>query len=121
MVPALAEQVLYEEIDIQLPTVAYIDSQPTDITDDYIVTYTFSEEVEALAGGDLTASNFTITDNNVTITGVTHDISVVMLAITSSVDIINITVTDFIDTVGNKGSGTDSVRLNDISVFKPTA
>ena len=119
--PALAEQVLYEEIDIQLPTVAYIDSQPTDITDDYIVTYTFSEEVEALAGGDLTASNFTIANNNGTITDVTHDSDnrdTVMLAITSSVDIIDITVTDFIDTVGNKGSGTDSVRLNDISVFQ---
>ena len=111
--PALAEQVLYEEIDIQLPTVADIGSQPTDITDNYIVTYTFSEEVQTL-----TDSNFTITDNNVTITDVTHDISVVMLAITSTVDIIDITVTDFIDTVGNKGSGTDSVRLNDISVFQ---
>ena len=124
--PALAEQVLYKEIDIQLPTVAYIDSQPTDITDDYIVTYTFSEEVEALAGGDLTASNFTIANNNGTITDVTHDSDnsdnrdTVMLAITSSVSIIDITitVTDFIDTVGNKGSGTDSVRLNDISVFQ---
>ena len=61
-------QTLYT-IDVQLPTVLSVDNEPIesgDLTNDYTITYTFSEEVVGI-----TASNFEITDENGTIDSAT--------------------------------------------------
>ena len=114
------DQQLYE-IDVERPTVTATDSESneaTDATNDYIITYTFSEEVVGITNGSLTASDFDVTADTGTIANdITHDGNIVMLAVTSSQESIEITVKNFRDiskNVGNEDTATFS--FGDISV-----
>ena len=99
---ATTDQLLYT-IDVQLPTVTATDSQPnenTETTNDYIITYTFSEQIEGIK-----ASDFAITTGTGTIADdITHDMNTVMLSVTSTEESIEITVTNFIDINKNLGN-----------------
>ena len=87
-------QPLYDHRYCQLPTVSAADSESNEVTDatnDYIITYTFSEEVVGIPNGSLTASNF----DNYRSWSIADDMYMLLiqllLAVTSSKNVIEIT------------------------------
>ena len=102
------ERLLYT-IDVQLPTVKTVDNElntTTEAENDYTITYTFSETVQTIAGGNLTASNFVITAGSQTInpTNIQQPSgNTVTFTVTSSINEITIRATGFTDNSGNVG------------------
>ena len=107
-----ATETLYD-LDVQLPTVEDAISEPieeTEATNDYIITYTFSEAI-----GAIIADNFEI--NNGTISQFDHTENTVTFTLVSDIDTVTITVTGFTDTSKNVGNvNTATFNLGNINV-----
>ena len=101
-------QELYD-IDVQLPTVLSVENK-TAGGNDYLITYTFSEEVVGI-----TASNFVITAGSQTIipTNIQQpSVNTVTFTVTSSINEITIRATGFTDADQNVGLEHNSETLN---------
>ena len=95
-------------IDVQLPTVLSVENEIAG-GNDYLITYTFSEEVVGI-----TADNFVITAGSQTITptNIQPSGNTVTFTVTSSINEITIRATGFTDTDKNVGLEHNSATLN---------